>query len=139
MFNPTTQTEDLGNGGDGIQIQMTTTCDRGIDQSVWQLSDKAADGSQRLMNIFNILIFDTNDPVIKCMDNKFGNQSVGNPIVLWVCNGGNTQNWDWDGQTFHYHANPNMCVAIDWPTTTLVLGDCDGLGHDKFAVTDYTN
>lgn len=116
----------------GTQIVVNQHCDYKDPASMWILAPTAGTppDTGSLNNIAH-----------KCMDNKFGNQSNGNPIVIWDCNGGPTQNWDWDGFTFHWHYNTSKCVSVKWnnPNNTtdgsLILSDCDGSSNQKFTFT----
>ena len=97
-------------------------------QAVWHLTNF---NNGTLTNTF----FSPVIPTV-CMDNHFQNQSNGNPIVIWECNNTPAQAWDWDGSSFHYHANPNKCVIIDWAHGgQLLLWDCLGVVNEKFVFT----
>jgi Ricin-type beta-trefoil lectin domain len=119
---------------DGTQIVVNQNCKYDDAASMWIVNQSVGmrQGTGNMVNTTHRT---------KCMDNKFGNQSNGNPIVIWTCNSGNTQNWDWDDTTFHYHANPNKCVSVKWnnPNNTdgfLVLWDCNRGSNQNFAFTN---
>jgi hypothetical protein len=74
-----------------------------------------------------------------CVDNLYGKQEDWNPIVAWACNQGDTQMWDWDGASIHYHANPAFCITVAWDDDHagaghLVLYHCIGQGNQKFVL-----
>jgi hypothetical protein len=83
------------------------------------------------------LTFQTNDfgTPERCIDNHFGEQWDGNHIVIWHCNDGDAQKWDWDGTSFRYHANPDYCISVN-SDGRLVLWHCIGQGNQKFVITD---
>jgi hypothetical protein len=108
---------------DGTQMVVNQHCNFDDPASNWMLLEHVWSRQE--------LVFGTS----KCMDNLYGDQSNGNPIVIWVCNDGATQDWNWDGHTFHYVANPNKCINIAWGGDgegKLVLWDCNGQQNQKF-------
>jgi hypothetical protein len=113
------------NAHNGLQIAINQHCDKKNPTSVWYLSN--------YYKTISSSVFDFSD----CIDNRPGYQSNGSPIVIWRCNGGGTQEWDWDGTFFRYHANPSKCLSIDWggkigDTGFLGLWDCLGANTQRF-------
>jgi hypothetical protein len=111
---------------DGKQIAANVHCDFTDPASVWRMEYGA-----------NPLEIEWSHN--KCIDNRYGDQSNWNPVVIWVCNGGESQKWDWDGNAgglIRYHANPNKCLTIKWNVPgydgVLMLFDCIGQGNQKF-------
>jgi hypothetical protein len=70
----------------------------------------------------------------ECIDNHFGEQWDGNHITRYTCNDGDAQKWDWDGTSFHYHANRAYCISVN-SDGKLVLWHCMGHGNQKFVLT----
>lgn len=124
-------------GNNGNQLWVTPHCDN---------NDTASDVIFDNHDGPLVLKFETSkllDPV-KCMDNLYGVQQEFNPIVVWECNGGETQKWDYVDGVFHYHPNPAMCASVaisanpaDYAGSgSLVLAHCNGQGNQKFVLTE---
>jgi len=121
-------------GNDGTQLVVNEHCD---------VSDK---GSGVIITTMDnetnnnvTLAFQVNDFFNqgRCVDNLYGKQENWNQIVIWTCNGGDTQKWDWDGVSFHYHTNPAFCISVA-PDGKLVLFECMGQGNQRFVLTNKT-
>jgi hypothetical protein len=117
------------NTSNGTQLVVTPHCSEGDAASSFSIA--TYDGFTKVM----IGWFS------KCMDNRYGAQQDNNPIVLWDCNGGDSQEWDWDGASLHYHVNPAYCASVAWGAPpysvnggTLVLYHCNGQGNQKFVM-----
>jgi len=111
---------------DGTQLVVNQNCSFNDPASVWSANELGSSGAYD----FQV------DGGGGCMDNHFGDQSNGNSIVRWGCNGSAPQMWDFDGYTFHWHPNPNKCLNIQWnpdgQAGNLVLWDCNGQANQKF-------
>jgi hypothetical protein len=72
----------------------------------------------------------------KCMDDRYGVQQDFNPIVIWDCNDGATQQWDLTSAgELRYHVNPQYCATVNNGNFTLALYRCLGVTNQKFVVT----
>lgn len=118
------------NRSNGTQLVVTPHCSENDHASSFSIA--TYDGFTKVMTGW----------FSKCMDNRYGAQQDNNPIVLWDCNGGDSQKWDWDGASFHYHANPAFCASVAWGAPpysvnggALVLYHCMGQGNQKFVKT----
>jgi len=85
---------------DGTQLVVNQNCSFNDPASVWEANELGSSGAYD----FQV------DGGGGCMDNHLGDQSNGNPIVRWACNGSDPQMWDFDGYTFHWH--PNLTSAL---------------------------
>jgi hypothetical protein len=111
----------------GTQIRVSQNCNTNDPASLWVLMPITFDAGVYVM---------WNPHANKCLVNDTLNQSNGNPIILWDCNGDSTQQWVLRGlTTLHYQANQNKCVTIAWDKGTLILYDCDGNRNQNFGFT----
>jgi len=70
----------------------------------------------------------------KCMDNQYDKQQDFNPIVIWDCNGGGTQQWDLTSAgELRYHPNPAYCATVNNTNGNLQLYRCIGQSNQQFA------
>jgi hypothetical protein len=79
--------------------------------------------------------FGLNVPWGKCVDLRNSEQWDGNWITIYTCNHTDAQKWDWDGTSFHYHANPAYCMNVH-SDGRLLLWHCLNHGNQKFVVSD---
>jgi len=71
----------------------------------------------------------------RCVDNRYGAQENFNPIVIWTCNGGETQKWELTSAgELRYHPNPAYCASVH-TDGKLYLYECLGQGNQKFVTT----
>jgi Ricin-type beta-trefoil lectin domain len=71
----------------------------------------------------------------KCVDLRNSELWDGNWITIYTCNGTDAQRWDWDGTSFHYHANPAYCISVH-SDGRIILWHCIGQGNQKFVLTE---
>lgn len=65
----------------------------------------------------------------KCVDTQGGRMTDGSPLVLWECNGGNSQQWMYDERTLAFRNRIGKCIDVKNDNgedgTALVLWECD--------------